>query len=88
MRVTAEGSRAGEPTRLCWDLLDHYDTERGFSSMARTTGFPCTLLARELVAGSLPRTGVLVPEELGADTALVERILAGLAARGVTVRSA
>lgn len=86
MRVLAEGTLAGEPARLCWDLLDHYDEERGFSSMGRTTAFPCTLVAREIVAGRLPRAGVLVPEELGADSALVDRILTGLADRDVEVQ--
>ncbi len=87
MRVTAEGLADGEPATLTWNLLDRFDAERGFSSMARTTGFPCTLIARELVAGRLPRHGVIVPEELGRDAGLVERVLAGLAARQVEVRA-
>ena len=35
MRVRAWGTHEGEPTRRTWDLLDHYDPARGFSSMAR-----------------------------------------------------
>jgi len=85
MRVTVRGSRAGRAVRLRWDLLDRYDAARGFSSMARTTGFPCTLLARELVAGAIDRRGVIPPELLGGDEALLDRVLHGLAARGVSV---
>ncbi len=85
MRIQAEGQRGGAPVTLTWDLLDHYDTVRGFSSMARTTAFPCTLMARELAGGRPMRKGVIPPEEFGADTALLDAILAGLEARGVEV---
>ncbi|MDF1700856.1 MAG: saccharopine dehydrogenase family protein [Planctomycetota bacterium] len=87
MRVEAEGMLGGVAGRLVWDLLDHADLERGFSSMARTTAFPCTLMARELVAGRIPTKGVLPPEALATDAALLERLLDGLAARGVVVQT-
>ncbi|HMN97348.1 MAG TPA: saccharopine dehydrogenase C-terminal domain-containing protein [Phycisphaerales bacterium] len=83
MRVVGEGRLDGVPARLTWDLLDFLDRESGFTSMARTTAFPCTLVARELAAGRLRRPGVAAPEALAADEELVERILQGLRKRGV-----
>jgi saccharopine dehydrogenase-like NADP-dependent oxidoreductase len=83
LRVVVEGTAEGEPTRLVWDLLDAYDRDTGTSSMARTTGFPCALMARELAAGRFDRPGVVTPELVGEDEALVERLLTGLAQRGV-----
>jgi len=88
MRVEAEGMLGGVEARLVWDLLDHADLERGFSSMARTTAFPCTLLARELIEGRIAAKGVLPPEALAEDAGLIERVLDGLAARGVVVQTA
>lgn len=87
MRVEAEGMLGGVESAIVWDLLDHADLERGFSSMARTTAFPCTLVAREIVGGAIDTKGVLTPEALASDAALLERILDGLAARGVDVQT-
>lgn len=85
MRVVAEGKADGEARRITWDLLDRYDHERGESSMARTTGFPCALVARMLGEGRL-EAGVIAPERLAARPALVEELLDGLAGRGVHFR--
>ena len=41
-----------------------------------------------LVAGRIAAKGVLPPEALAYDAALLERVLDGLAARGVIVQSA
>ena len=83
MRITVEGERSGERRRLSWDLLDFYDPELRRTSMARTTAYPCAILARKLANGSLGRTGVITPEQLGADSALIEHIIAEHERRGV-----
>ncbi|MDA1195290.1 MAG: saccharopine dehydrogenase NADP-binding domain-containing protein [Planctomycetota bacterium] len=87
MRVEASGRMGGVQAHLVWDLLDYADLTRGFSSMARTTAFPCTLVAREIAAGRVRTHGVLPPERLATDAALLERILEGLAARGVVLQT-
>ena len=83
MRVSADGDLSGEPTRLVWDLLDFADPARSASSMARTTAYPCALVAREILAGRIDQTGVIPPERLAIDGALVGRVMDGLAQRGV-----
>jgi len=83
MRIVVEGTADGSPARLVWDLLDTYDRETATSSMARTTAFPCALMARELAAGRFHKPGVVTPEQVGQDEELVERLLSGLASRGV-----
>lgn len=87
MRVLARGQESGRPTALQWDLLDHYDREKGWPSMARTTGFPCAIFARLLAGGRIPSKGVLPPERLGGEAGIVEHVFAELAARGVEVRT-
>jgi saccharopine dehydrogenase-like NADP-dependent oxidoreductase len=82
MRVEVEGTQR----RLVWDVLDRYDAGTGTSSMARTTAFPCAIVARLLADGSLSEPGVHPPEDLAAVPDLVERILAEHELRGVRYR--
>ena len=83
MRVEAAGTRGGEPRRWVWDLYDEADPTTGFHSMARTTGFPCAIVARMLARGELSRPGVQPPERLADDDRFFERMMAELRARGV-----
>lgn len=83
MRIVAEGQRDGRPSRLTWDLYDEYDPERRASSMARSTGYVCASIARQIAAGAIAARGVLAPEQLGRHPALFEAVTADLAARGV-----
>ncbi len=86
MRITVEGVRGGRRERRVWDLLDRYDPETGWTSMARTTAFPCTIVARMLAAGRITTPGVLPPERLAGDEALVRDVLAEQEKRGVRYR--
>lgn len=83
MRVLADGVQAGRRVRMQWDLLDYLDPATNFTSMARTTAFPCTIAARMVAIGKLRRPGVNPPEVFGGDKALVDHMLAELANRGV-----
>jgi len=49
MRVLVRGNTAGKHVRDVWDLVDRYDPEMCFTSMARTTGFPCAIVARMIL---------------------------------------
>lgn len=71
--------------RRTFELLDRTDPETGDSSMARTTGFPCATAARLLLEGAFTKPGVFPPELFAGDDALYTRLLAELAARGVSV---
>ena len=82
MRVEVEGARG----RLVWDLLDRYEESTRTSSMARTTAFPCAIVARLLADGSIGAPGVHPPEDLAAVPGLVERVLAEHGRRGVDYR--
>lgn len=87
MRVVAEGERAGAATTLQWDLLDRLDPTTGWSSMSRTTGFPCTAVARLLAANRIEGPGVLTPERLGPMPGVLDAVLGALEARGVVYRA-
>ena len=83
MRVEADGDLNGVPTRVQWDLYDEYDPTTGFLSMARTTAFPATIMARAIESGMVERPGVHPPEVLADVPGLLEHLFAGLAVRGV-----
>lgn len=83
MRVLADGMKDGRRTRLVWDLLDFYDPQIGCTSMARTTAFPCTIVARMIHAGTFRTPGVFAPETLGAEASIVDHLIRELGERRV-----
>ncbi len=84
MRVVAEGLLDGAETRLTWDLLDRADPRSGFSSMSRTTAYPCTSVARMLLDGTVRTPGVHAPEHLVPMRGVLDRVLKDMGDRGVT----
>ncbi|HOW85384.1 MAG TPA: saccharopine dehydrogenase C-terminal domain-containing protein [Candidatus Aminicenantes bacterium] len=87
MRIVVEGLAGDSPRRVQYDLFDRRDRRTGFSSMARTTGFPAAAVARLVLAGRVPQKGVLPPELLGADESVFRAVMADLAARNVVYRT-
>ena len=83
MQVEVEGQSGGQPVTYTYDMLDHYDAETGTTSMARTTGYTCTVVARQVASGMFRRPGINPPEYVGRETACYEDLVDGLARRGV-----
>ncbi len=86
MRVITEGLKDGKHLRYTWDLFDKLDKVTGVHSMARTTGYTATMVARLLSKGLYSRKGVSAPEYLGKDAAIVNFLLDGLKDRGVVYK--
>lgn len=86
MQVITEGLKNGKRIRYTWDLYDRFDKETGIHSMARTTGYTATMVARLLSKGMYSRKGVSAPEFLGTDQAIVNFLLEGLKDRGVVYK--
>ena len=86
-RVIAIGKASdGAPTRLQWDLFDRRDAASGVRSMSRTTGYPATQVARLVADGTFREPGVFAPERLGVQEGVLERVMSGLAERGIDYR--
>ena len=88
MRVEATGAIRGARQTWTWDLYDEADPATGFHSMARTTGFPCAIVARLLARGALRQPGVQPPERLASDDRFFDEMMDGLRERGVTITKA
>lgn len=86
MRLVADGERSGKSTRVTYDLLDRFDRQRGISSMARTTGYPCAAVARLIARAEYSRPGIIPPELIGADADCYDSIVHDLEQRGVVFR--
>ena len=52
--------------------------------MARTTGYPCAIVAGMLARGEYRQPGVVAPEMLARDAATAAHFLEGLKARGIS----
>lgn len=83
MRVVTVGREKGVRVRHTYDLLDRTDPATGFSSMARTTGFPNVIMARLMLDGKFTEKGVFPPERFGHREDLFTAMDEGLRARGV-----
>ncbi len=60
---TVVGKKDGQKTRIDYYMWDEADTELGFSSMQRVTGFPCAIAARLIGRGLIKETGIVPPED-------------------------
>ncbi|HWL92418.1 MAG TPA: saccharopine dehydrogenase C-terminal domain-containing protein [Phycisphaerae bacterium] len=85
LRVLVSGVKDGRLFQYQYDLYDEYDAASGIHSMARTTGFPNTIMARMVAIGEFTKRGVFPPERIGAETGLLDWVLKELEAKGVHV---
>jgi len=86
LRVDVTGKGIGGTRRQRFEMVDRYDRRHGVTSMARTTGFPCSIAAQTLGSGRISRKG-LVPPELAFKGDLREEYLEYLADRGMIIQS-
>ncbi len=63
MYNTVTGTKDGKKTRIEYYMWDEADTEQGMSSMARVTGFPCSIVARLIAKGKIEEKGIVPPED-------------------------
>lgn len=83
LRVIVEGEKNGRKVRHTFDMLDRFDRATGVSSMARTTGYTCTAVARLVASGGYTRKGISPPEFVGREAGAKDFVLAELAKRGI-----
>jgi len=82
-RVVVETTEGGKRLRHTYDMLDRHDAATDTSSMARTTGYTCTAIARLLARGDYARPGVSPPEFVGREPGCLKAVRRDLAERGV-----
>jgi saccharopine dehydrogenase-like NADP-dependent oxidoreductase len=83
LRVVAEGSKGGRPTRYRWDMIDRYDAATDTRAMSRTTGYPAAIMARLIADRRFDKPGVHPPEIPGREPGILDAVLAELEKRGI-----
>jgi saccharopine dehydrogenase-like NADP-dependent oxidoreductase len=86
MMVELEGEKDSKRMKYTYHLLDRYDSATQTTSMARTTGYTATIVARQILKGLFDRKGVSPPEYLGEVEACYQDLLVEYAKRGITVQ--
>lgn len=63
VRLTCEGSRAGNNLKVVYEIIDREDPKTGLTAMMRTTSFPATIIAHMAASGRIKERGCR-PQEL------------------------
>ena len=85
MRVIIEGRKDTKKLRYTYDLFDEYNKETGTTSMARTTGYTCTVVARQVISGLFKEKGICPPEFIGRTRGCYEHLIDEYARRSIKV---
>jgi lysine 6-dehydrogenase len=83
LRVVVTGRKFGKTLQTTFELLDKTHRATGTTSMARTTAFPCAVMARMLARGEYRDPGVRPLEMLATNREAAARFELGLTARGI-----
>jgi lysine 6-dehydrogenase len=86
MQVVVEGRKAGKRLAYSYDLFDIYDSATQTHSMARTTGYTCAIVARQVASGHFAQKGICPPEFVGRVAGCYQHLLAGYAARNINLK--
>ncbi|MEK6676028.1 MAG: saccharopine dehydrogenase C-terminal domain-containing protein [Planctomycetota bacterium] len=87
LRVIVKGIRSGKPFQYTFDLFDTTDRTTKTSSMARTTAFPCAIVARMLLTDKQREAGVFAPESVAAKPGVFDSMVEQLRSRGVMIET-
>ncbi len=88
LRVDVKGRkrRGDRSTRIKeYEMIDHFDTDTQTTSMARTTAYPCSIVAQLILEGKITDTG-LIPPELAIRDDRFDELLARLSRKGLSIR--
>lgn len=83
MRVVIEGQRRGRRYCYTYHLFDRYDEKTKKTSMARTTGYTCAIVARQVLKGLFTRKGLCPPEFIGQSERCYENLMAEYEKRNI-----
>ncbi len=86
MKIGIKRKQESKTKEYVYEIFDRFDRETGISSMARTTGFTCTAVARLLLEGNLKNKGISPPEYIGAIPGYCDRILNMLRQKNINIR--
>jgi lysine 6-dehydrogenase len=84
LRVVVSGRKSGESVTHVFEMVDFFDEEKNYTSMAKTTSFPASIAAQMILNGNITQRGVVFPEEIFIGE-LYEPFIEALKSRGVLI---
>jgi len=84
LRIEVSGKKDGRSVTHVFEMVDYFDTDKGHSSMGKTTSFPASIGAQMIMSSQIKQRGVVFPENVF-DGDLYDPFMDALAARGVAV---
>ena len=85
LNMVIKGKDNGQQKELVFNLFDKFDEETKTTSMARTTGYTCTSVARLILSGDFNRKGINPPEYIGADSGCYKKVMAMLKEKNIKI---
>lgn len=83
--VQIQGEEEGKNISHRYFVFDSYDSVTSTSSMARTTGFTCSAVARYILEGNYQRKGICPPEFFGENERGYTYVLSYLSEKGIKI---
>jgi len=83
LKLIIEGNEEGKHKVYTYNLYDKFDNKLKTSSMARTTGYTCSSVARLLLNGDFKCKGVCPPEFIGEADGCFEKVIKDLNDRNI-----
>src|SRR5579875_1210905 len=88
LRVSVQGrkKKGDRATRLHrYEMIDHFDSETQTTSMARTTAYPCSIVAQMVAEGKITEKG-LIPPELAIKDDRFDEFISRLERKGLVIK--
>ena len=84
-RVHVIGKENEAKTAYAYEFMDFYDEEKGVTAMARTTAYPCSIIAQMIGRGDIKEKGVIHAGKIGWNLQLAETFFSELTKRGIHI---
>jgi saccharopine dehydrogenase-like NADP-dependent oxidoreductase len=86
LKLIIRGTEENIKKEYVYELFDRFDPETKISSMARTTGYTATSVARMMLDGKLEKRGIVPPEYIGAVPGYKDKIINMLRKKNINIR--
>ncbi len=84
-RVIVAGMKDGAPAKYTYEFMEFQDFKADLSAMAKTTAFPCSIVAQMIAKGQMDMPGVIHPAKIGYNEKLSDIFFSEMARRDIKI---
>ncbi len=85
LNIEVTGKIGDTQQRIIYQMLERYDEKNNATAMARTTGYPSSIVAQLLAQEVISEKGVIPLEKLGSNNNIFNKIIDGLEDRQIKI---